>query len=524
MKEKPAHITVDCSRWQGDLDHIWTGIMYDEINYTCLPRGRALLREIRNFMEKPYYVRMHNSLTSGSGYPLPRQGSTNVYLEKKRNPVYDFTLFDQIFDVLVSYGFFPIVELGFMPEPLAREGHMADPPKDFARWEELISKVVEHCVHRYGKEVCSRWYWELWNEPDLDFYWRGTAEEYFALYDHTVHAATQAFPDIKIGGPAAATFREKGNLFQRFLEHCIRGENAATGDRGARLDFISFHAKGGKAERLGYFTSPYLSKQASYWHPKLSNVIEQVKQGLAIISKFPELEGIPVQVNECDIDVGVETGMYENPNLVYRNTEYYASFLTSMCKRILDVNQDPRFTNRVNLICTAAFYYEGSRIFEGQRTLVTSFNIGKPVLNALRALSRMGRKRLSLFCDEKENAVEGLVSLKGQESLQILLWYRDDDWSKSGNQKVEVKIKNPPFAEEILHHYRIDSKHSNSFAEWIRQGKPYDPSPSQLASLKSQGKLEEISPPTIKNAKEGGLLLQINLPLHGVSFLEWNKI
>ncbi len=91
----------------------------------------------------------------------------------------------------------------------------------------------------------AKWEWEVWNEPDI-FYWHGTEDEYFKLYDYTVAAVRRALPGARVGGPASTgPASERAAKFLRdFLEHCANGQNYATGKKGVPLDFISFHAKG----------------------------------------------------------------------------------------------------------------------------------------------------------------------------------------------------------------------------------------------------------------------------------------
>ena len=64
----------------------------------------------------------------------------------------------------------------------------ASPPKDYQKWYDLIFHLVRHCIERYGVEEVQTWYWELWNEPDLDLYWKGSNEAFIKLYDYTAAA------------------------------------------------------------------------------------------------------------------------------------------------------------------------------------------------------------------------------------------------------------------------------------------------------------------------------------------------
>ena len=139
-----------------------------------------------------------------------------------------------------------MVELGFMPKDLAVtvpgvdayqvhypgstiSGASNNPPKDYAMWGELVRKYTEHLVERYGKEQVRTWYFEVWNEPDIP-YWHATPEEYNKLYDFTSDAVKRALPTARIGGPGTtgAGAPKAAAFLKQFLEHCARGENAAT--------------------------------------------------------------------------------------------------------------------------------------------------------------------------------------------------------------------------------------------------------------------------------------------------------
>ena len=198
-------------------------------------------------------------LCSGDGTPSLKWGSSNVYTEDEANqPVYSWSIIDRILDSYVELGFVPFIELGFTPEALStappetvyddpRYGGWRYPPKDYGRWLELVRELAAHCRERYGLAEVSSWHWELWNEPDI-FYWAGTVEQYCRLYDYTVAGLLSELPQARVGGPVttSSVSRPESNEFLRsFLAHVTRGKNHLTGETGTRIDFISYHAKGG---------------------------------------------------------------------------------------------------------------------------------------------------------------------------------------------------------------------------------------------------------------------------------------
>ena len=80
------------------------------------------------------------------------------------------------------------------------------PPKDWAKWDDLdLPRFTKHLVDRYGIDEVAQWYFEVWNEPNIDF-WAGEPKQatYFELYDHTAAAIKTGDSRLRVGGPATA--------------------------------------------------------------------------------------------------------------------------------------------------------------------------------------------------------------------------------------------------------------------------------------------------------------------------------
>ncbi|MEU9897009.1 beta-xylosidase [Streptomyces phaeochromogenes] len=127
--------------------------------------------------------------------------------------VLNFQYVDDLFDRILDAGVRPFVELGFSPGDLAREkgtifwwGAHGSPPTDLVAWASLVSATVRHWVARYGIDEVRQWYFEVWNEPNLDPFFRGTRAEYYDLYAATAHALKAIDPDLRVGGPATSNF------------------------------------------------------------------------------------------------------------------------------------------------------------------------------------------------------------------------------------------------------------------------------------------------------------------------------
>jgi len=104
----------------------------------------------------------------------------------------------------------------------------ATPPRDYAEWGQLVEAFARHCLDRYGLDEIAQWYYEVWNEPNIDF-WTGSKEDYWKLYETSATALKTVSPRLGVGGPATA----RASWIPEFISHCST--------RGAPLDFISTH-------------------------------------------------------------------------------------------------------------------------------------------------------------------------------------------------------------------------------------------------------------------------------------------
>src|ERR1700736_298960 len=347
--QTPVAIQVDLSKPVGTYKPIYSWFGYDESNYTTMKYGKQLLTELHDLSPVPVYIRAHHLLTSGDGVAELKWSSSNVFtLDANGKPVYDFTITDQTFDAYKAAKVRPMVEFGFMPKDLTSgadpyqvhypgrttSGSSNAPPKDYAVWGELIRKYTEHLVQRYGKEETSTWYWEVWNEPDID-YWHGTPEEYYKLYDYAVAAVKQVLPNAIVGGPASTgPVSEKASAFlDNFLKHCANDKSLATG-KPIPLDFISFHPKGRPVVVDGHVRMG------------ISNELAAAGEGFRIVAKYPKYIHTPIILSEADPEGCAACSAKVNPSNNYRNGPLYPTYTAAAIKALFDL-QD-RY--KVNLI------------------------------------------------------------------------------------------------------------------------------------------------------------------------------
>jgi xylan 1,4-beta-xylosidase len=137
-----------------------------------------------------------------------------VYREDEQGrPIYNFQYIDDLFDRMLDQGVRPFVELGFMPGDLATKKNTTMwwqangcPPKDYDKWAALVRVSVQHWEQRYGADEVRRWYFEVWNEPNLKGFWAGDQQQYYALYKITAVTIKQVDPALKVGGPATSNY------------------------------------------------------------------------------------------------------------------------------------------------------------------------------------------------------------------------------------------------------------------------------------------------------------------------------
>jgi hypothetical protein len=172
------------------------------------------------------HVRLHGILCDDMGTLVREEGAL----------LYSFFNVDQICDFLLSIDMRPFVELSFMPTALASKDSTVfhyhgniTPPKDYEAWETLVRKLVHHWVERYGSSEVRRWFFEIWNEPNLPAFWTGSQTDYFRLYQHAARAIKDVDGALIVGGPATADNAWIGD----FLEFCDGG--------AVPVDFVSTH-------------------------------------------------------------------------------------------------------------------------------------------------------------------------------------------------------------------------------------------------------------------------------------------
>lgn len=410
------------------------------------------------------FIRMHGLLT----YDMA------VYsLDKKGNPVYNYMYIDVLFDFLHSIGMKPFVELGFMPSALASgnktifwwRGNVT-PPRDYEKWEALVQNLVQHFTERYGAEEVKTWYFEVWNEPNLDGFWAGTQAEYFKLYKHAARAIKNVNQSYRVGGPGTAGAAWEPEM----IDFCVKNN--------IPIDFVSTHAYG-------------------------------VKQGF--LDEYGEsgtvLDKNPMSVSGDVLQSRKEISVSAKPNLELHYTEWSASYTPA--DPIHDSYHEAAYVlQKMKQVGTAAnsmsywvftdiFEEPGPRFtpFHGGFGMLTTQGINKPVFYAYQFLNRLGSIEL---INKDESSI---VTKDDNGDVQALLWdftnthpgdsvhnqkYYIRDLPAKAKGIVNVQINNVPEGDYALEIYKVGYRSNDAYSTYLSMGRPSQLTKQQVDQIKRQ--------------------------------------
>lgn len=455
-------VEVNAQTHLGELPHFWQTFGLDHSGLLLESRndwGRALKLQIAQAVNEIGLngIRQHGILHDDVG----------IYREVHGTPIYDFTRSDQILDYYLSLGITPVIEFGGMPRDLAsnpaatvflwRQG--ISPPKNWQRWQELIFRFVEHYSQRYGSATVAKWYFEVWNEPDLSTFWRGSQHDYFKLYDFTVAGALQANSKIRIGGPSPSGPHQilgASRIGQNFVEHVKNGVVPGTG-RSLPLDFFSVHTWNFLDANInGYFqTRDFLTAR-----------------GL----------NIPILVTEAG-----PTWQF-NLNPQPHDSMQGAAFIVDTISSLIDQSHRRRVPlPEIWSWWVLSDIFEEGRYreddpFIGCMGLLTRQGITKPAYNAFKLLHQMGHELVSFQID-RVGAVKGFATRHADGSLRILIvngknpgrgptdgrYYEESSEADIVSLKLAGLAPNVSYTAAMVH---LDRNHGDAFSAWQAMGRP----------------------------------------------------
>jgi xylan 1,4-beta-xylosidase len=472
-------IEIDPSAASHPFPHFWEQMFGSGRAILSLRESyRRDLREVKDATDF-HYVRFHAIFHDEVG----------VYDEDAAgNPIYNWSYVDQIYDGLLQNHVRPFVELSFMPKKLAAAQTLhpfwyhpiTSPPKDYSRWGDLISHFAQHLVDRYGIDEVSQWYFEVWNEPNLDF-WSGEPHEqtYYQLYDTSAHALKGVDRRLRVGGPATA----QAAWADRFIRHCVENH--------IPVDFVSTHVYGNDSAKDVFGTDENIPRDKM-----VCRAVRKVHDQIGA-SAMPKL---PLIWSEFNASYKNEPDVTDSPFM-----GPWMADTIRQCDGLVD----------------SMSYWTFSDVFEEQGVVKTPMYGGfglmaedglpKPAFNAFKVLHKLGSERL----DEASDSA--LVTRRPDGTLVVALWNLSLPEDQGASKQVALDVKGATDNRRVTI-YRVDATHGSLLKAYADMGSPATPTQQQIEQLRFAAQL-----PTPQSVKMQHGKMELEIPAKGLVLLEIAK-
>ena len=427
------------------------------------------------------------------------------YKEVDGKPVYNFQYIDNLFDAMLDRGIRPFVELSFSPKELASNDNTVcmwrgwgSPPNDNQKWADLITFALNHWIERYGLEEVKQWYFEVWNEPNLDGFWKGTRSQYYELYKWTAKAIKAVNEDLRVGGPATSNFvpdtrfdhdledfsahvtfkvddintlEWHGVWIEDFLAYCEREE--------IPVDFVSTHPY---PTDFAFDNSGTIAGRTRY-RDSLRDDLNWLKAAIAK-SAYPNAE---IHLTEWSTSPSSRDHGHD-----YLPAATYVMRANLQCIGLTDSLSYWIFTDIMEEAGA------GPKSFHGGFGMITLQGVKKPVYHAYRMLNTLGDEILSegegYFFTKKDDRLSAVfyeypdsftdtVPMSVFPNQQIALDCQNYDDSRDYCFEVEGLVPGAEYTLQVLHRDDI------AIHKWNEMGAPTTPTREQEKELRAQGEV-----------------------------------
>jgi xylan 1,4-beta-xylosidase len=387
---------------------------------------------------------------------------------------------DSIFDFLLGIGMKPFIEIGFMPSAFASGDNTGfyyknniTPPKDYEEWAEFIRLFGRHLIDRYGTEEISQWFFEVWNEPNLSFFWFGGRNEYFKFYRYTAEALKSVDVCFRVGGPATSV----NEWIPEFRAFC---ENS-----GAPLDFITTHhypnddplTVFGKNKADAPFIMPTKEDAAQMTPEERQKIMEMF---------LPHKNTNPRDIlRQMTVKAKEEAGPYplyytEWNGALEFDTSYQATFITHTAaynEGLVDI---------YSFWCVSDIFEEQGlkgTPFKNEYGIQTIHGVPKPSYRMFEVLHRAGDKRIPVESGHKTAEV---LALKDGKRVTVFVYNHDIDRRNIKAENILLKLRG---SINRIRKTVIDENHCNPLLAWENMGKPKYPTKDELAAINKASEL-----------------------------------
>lgn len=377
-----------------------------------------------------------------------------------------------VYDYILSLGMTPYVELGFTPGALRSnndtimwyKAYISMP--DQLQWMKLVSSFATALIDRYGLDVVSTFYFEVFNEFNCGFLSAPDPKmAYYSLYNFTAVALKSVNAALHVGGPVTC--------MSAYVDDFL----AWTRLHGVPVDFVATHE---------YPTDPAVV--GGDMIPVFKSTLQQVRASSATL---------PLVYSEFN------DGLFGNPPM--HDYPYAASYLVKLMANI-----GATFSGQIPLFS----YWTFSDVFEEQGFpaqefdkptntgwgLVSASGIPKPSYRAFELLHQSGDCLVPVEVIGNDTSVGALVTVdcESLRSNNILAFVWNNVWpSQTASSSVVAAAGDSAFVvfnlganiTSPVKIARIDDTNANAPEMWRKDGRPAYLKPKDVARYKDASKL-----------------------------------
>ncbi|MCI8625869.1 MAG: beta-xylosidase [Lachnospiraceae bacterium] len=391
---------------------------------------------------------------------------------------------DCVFDFLLDTGMKPFVEIGFMPEALASGTatlfhYKANRtlPKDFDEWADFIRQFIRHLLERYGKEEVSQWFFEVWNEPNLSYFFEGKQEDYYKLYQVTAEAIKDVDKDLYVGGPATSN----NSWITSFLDFCEKNQ--------VPVDFVTTHHYPSDDMLTSFGQNDGSEFEFKMPTPEeLDKMSEEERKKL-----FASFGGGRENKNDRDVLYQMTKKAKEqagNYPLYYTewngSTEFDTCYQSAFIAHTLAHNEN--LVEGYSFWTVTDIFEEMGMIgrpFKNAFGMQTNHGIPKPSYRMFELLHRAGDKRLDVTGEPHRTAE--VFALKGENKVSVFVYNHDIVRRNISAEEIKLTFQGPVRA---VRRTIIDEHHCNPKAAWEAMGSPDYLSKEQEETIRQASKLQ----------------------------------
>ena len=516
-------VVVNFTKKSEPVAEIWNSTGFSPADIVSTPEMKAVIGDVGGLGNRAMkYIRPHYLLNLVEAKDMATD-----------HPKYDWSRLDQALDVMTGSGLKLIFELmgfpadgsdsaasaydkNFQEQIVHRKSYFNDlkNPEQITKWKSFVKALVFHLEERYGCDEVRKWLFETTNEPNLTHFWGYSREVFFNYYDACSEGLKGADTGLKFGGPGTAG-PELNSFFTGLMDHCERGRNFFTGERGVRIDFISVHVKDQPRKMIA----------------REMKCIDYLR------SYDPSLKMKPFINDEADPIVGWAKPYW------WECGPWYAAFVAQnidLHHRLMGPEKGVNYRLFSNDHTFLGSWDQRTThaLFRGQPGEPGFTLIRKPVLSVMEMIADLGTQ---LFLAKVPASLEdhfGVIPTKVDGKISILVYNQtpinidkypkpepDNELAvmKSEEVKCMLTMHGLPSDRTQLKVQRIDEQHGNPYRLWIGMGRPKILTEKQIDLLKRAEPPETILSREI-SCSDHTHALEMTFPSPSVSLITIEKI